>query len=196
MSRIGLFISTFDPPTYNDMQMASKILYDITDISQLWFIAYGKAATPLKNREEMLIYATQAFFPETQAIQCKQIENADKSNSNALLEIYQFIQSQYKSKQFLLICYNEQVNSEFGEKSELLGQTICINYSTEIPLNAPRYLVKQDEFISVDFKTLHNEIINRLKKIQRASNIDCCKVLNLIPKLVLQYIIANGLYLN
>jgi hypothetical protein len=200
MSRklVVLTISKFDPPTLSDMAICSEVLRHHPGVSEYWYAPYGNDDdTPIINRVEMLSMAIADFFPECRSIKICNPLVAKIEYKASLWSNFISISQLNPQYEFNLVMTSE----DFIKETALLDENSKLLAAQKIIMVGKEASISMQALVKIPICKLVSPIINAyetrkwLHEIDRNSTFDSCKVLSLIPKIVLQYIILHKHYL-
>ena len=181
-SKIAIFISKFDPPTIGDMSICSELLCRTSNYDQFWFAPIFQHHPD--HSYEMTKLAVHHTFPETLSIKIVKLNYGQET----LVKIQEGLQKEFPMCVFKFIL--KECEGLYSTLIEGVDITL-VKVSCDNPTNESTMAI----FNMMD-EAMLDELKKRLNMIKRDSTLDVCKVISMIPKMVLQYIIINNLYLN
>jgi nicotinate (nicotinamide) nucleotide adenylyltransferase len=204
---VAILGGSFNPPTHSHMNICPEVFAHLPFIKEFWFMPCGsrkdKAITDGKHRLQMVQLARDSMFPK-----CQQIKVSDREIKNGPLiptaHLLQMLDSNNKDKSFHFIVGADIIPSldKWDDSEYLYSSANLIIFSRagyKLDFSGRSYRVPRN-YSYVDSNNIgplsSTEVRELMMNLKRDDIYDQCKMLSLISKNVLQYIIINKLYLS
>jgi nicotinate-nucleotide adenylyltransferase len=205
---VAILGGSFDPPTHSHMSICAEVIKNLAFIREFWFIPCGsrtdkKAATTGEQRLEMTKLARNYVYPECSYIKVSDIE-IKHGPLIPTAYLLQKLEKEFPEKEFYFIIGADLIASlSKWDEPEYLYETANIiifnRIGYELDLSGKSYRIPK-KYIYVESTNLgplsSTETRSLLLTIKRDNTLDLCKLLSLICKSVLEYILMNKLYLT
>ena len=205
---VAILGGSFNPPTIGHMSICSEILNFLPNIKEFWFIPCGdrndkKLSATAAQRYQMTKLAVASTYPENSFIKVSDIEfNNGKLIPTAYL--LQRLGDQYKDRKFHFIIGADLLNQldKWDEPEYLYNEANIILMSRdgfEIDFSGKSYKIPKNHVYVKSYALGDRSSTDARKKlstIKRDSAFDLCKLMSLIPKCVLEFVISEKLYLE
>ena len=204
---VAILGGSFNPPTLSHMHICSEIIKYLPFIKEFWFIPCGgrvdKQVTLGLHRLEMTKLARNMMYPECPFIKVSDVEvkNGPLIPTSFLLRQ---LDKEYPEKEFHFIIGADLIPTlgKWDDPEYLYqdAKIIILNrlgYTLDLTGQSYRVPKNYTYVGSCNLGTLSStEARSLLLDLKRDSTFDLCKMLSLIPKCVLEYILLNKLYLE